>query len=245
MAGYWLPLALLLASVGAMPAIAAATTKAEAQELIVLAHGLGRGDKSMWMMRYRLEKSGYKVCRLDYRTIGVSVQQVLEQTRAQIDACLTSHQRVHFVGHSMGGLVITSYLNHRQLVLPKGQLGEVVLVGTPSHGSEVADWLEGGWLMQLGGGAPASLSSEAIAQWQKMSQIDWPVGVIAGTKSSPLTKHLFTHANDGLVSVESTKVASMKDFIRLKVGHAAMRYSEDVSREVVHFIEHGYFSHDN
>jgi len=77
-------------------------------ELGVLAHGLGRSDWAMWKFAQRLKKTNYKVCLLDYATIGESVASVLAQTTKQINECVINAPKVHFVGHSLGGLVIKS-----------------------------------------------------------------------------------------------------------------------------------------
>ena len=214
------------------------------QEMIVLAHGLGRSDTAMWRLEQRLTSTGYQVCSLDYASIGESVKAVLDSTNQQIEQCL-SHPapKVHFVGHSLGGLVIRSYLQAHQQLLTTPKFGGVVLIGTPNKGSEVADHYAGSLLMELGGGISESLVTGKAGISQRLKEIDINAGVIAGTKSSSFTKSLFAGPNDGLVSVASTKLTHMKDFIAINVGHSSMRYNSDVANQTIHYLRHGQFVH--
>lgn len=51
-------------------------------------------------------------------------------------------------------------------------------------------------------------------------------------------------ADDGLVSVESTKLDGMRDFIVVESGHSVMRYNLDVARYVISFLGTGHFKAD-
>jgi len=212
-------------------------------EIVVLAHGLGRSDWAMWRFAQRLENADYKVCRLDYATIGESVSSVLAETSKQIDACIAYAPKVHFVGHSLGGLVIRAYLQNNKQKLEKVSVGEVVLIGTPNKGSELADHLSDSWLMSVGGGISRVLVTGSNSLGRNIDELDVNLGVIAGTKPSSLTRVQFKGPNDGLVSVESTKLKSMNDFITIEVSHSQMRYNREVSEQTIHFLQKGTFNH--
>ncbi|WP_252730462.1 alpha/beta fold hydrolase [Colwellia sp. E2M01] len=210
-------------------------------ELVVLAHGLGRSDWAMWRFAQRLENANYKVCRLDYATIGESVDTVLTQTTAQIDSCILHAPKVHFVGHSLGGLVIRAYLQQNIHKFSNASLGEVVLIGTPNHGSELTDHLNDSWLMAIGGGISRALVTGSNGLGNQLEELDINLGIIAGTKPSNLTSEYFIGPNDGLVSVESTKLKSMSDFIAIEVGHSQMRYNLEVAEQTIYFLQRGAF----
>lgn len=220
----------------------------EDDELVVLAHGFARSDAAMWKLAQRLEEANFQVCRLDYSTIGKSVEDLLKQTSAQISACIKDAPKAHFVGHSLGGLVIRAYLqNHQQALkefnLEGTKLGGVVLIGTPNNGSEVADHFRDSWLMNLGGGVSQALVTGEKSFGHQLAELELNLGVIAGTKSSTLTKELFVGENDGLVSVESTKLKNMTDFIKVHSGHAQLRYSDEVAEQTIYFLKEGKFKH--
>ena len=216
-------------------------------EVVVLAHGLGRGDMAMWRFAKNLESANYKVCLLDYSTIGKSVEKVIEQTNQQIDSCISQVPKVHFVGHSLGGLVIRAYLQNNQDKLNSYNIGNAVFMGTPNKGSELADHLSESWVMKVGGEISQSLITGDTSFGNTIEEVNIPmninIGIIAGTKSSGLTKKHFNGPNDGLVSVESTKLESMKDFIAVDVGHTSMRNNEEVTKQTIYFLKNGTFKH--
>lgn len=228
-----------------MPLYACASSteiKVSNNELIVLSHGLARGDTSMWRLEGRLNDAGYDVCSIDYSTVGVSTEQVLAESFKEIQSCLVAGKKTHFVGHSLGGLVIKHYLASEQKTLPNNLLGEVVFVGTPNKGSEVADHFKGHKIAEWFGSISTALMTGSQTLGNQITGFDIPVGVIAGTKSSVITESLFKGPNDGLVSVESAKLANMKDFITMKVGHAGMRYDENVAHQILYFLRFGKFN---
>lgn len=212
-------------------------------ELVVLAHGLGRSNWAMWRFAQRLEYAGYKVCSLDYQSLGVSVTEVLLETSTQIDACFLNAPKVHFVGHSLGGLVIRAYLQNKTHKLQKAKIGELILIGTPNKGSELADHLNDSWLMEIGGGISRALVTGTRSLGNNLNSLDVNIGVIAGTKSFSLTNANFTGPNDGLVSVASTKLDTMSDFITIEVSHSMMRYNLEVAEQTIHFLQKGMFKH--
>lgn len=213
-------------------------------QVVVLAHGLGRSDWAMRQFANRLENASYRVCLLDYSTIGKSVEAVLTETDNQINNCTTHAPKIHFVGHSLGGLVIRAYLQNNIQKFKKDEMGQVVLIGTPNKGSELADHLSGSWLMNIGGGISQALMTGRNSLGNHIQELDINIGVIAGTKPSTLTSEFFKGANDGLVTVESTKLKNMGDFITMQVGHTEMRNSQGVAEQTMYFLRHGKFQHD-
>lgn len=211
-------------------------------ELVVVVHGLARSDNAMWLMEKRLAAEGYDICLLDYKTIGQDNNTLFTDTEAQIDECL-GEQKTHFVGHSLGGLVIKNYLNNPVNKSKVNIMGEVVFAGTPNHGSELADALKDHYLMAIGGEVTRSLMTGIDTMGDKLGNNTVPVGVIAGRKGIAVTEKYFSDENDGVVSVESTKLTNMKDFIVLDVSHSAMRYNKEVALQILHYLENGAFRH--
>lgn len=210
-------------------------------ELVVLSHGLGRSDTAMWRLEDKLEQAGFEVCSIDYDTIGESVEHVLAEANSEIENCIKPSNRIHFVGHSLGGLVIKHYLATHSDFTNQYNLGEVVMVGTPNKGSEVADKLANHMVMNFDGGIGKALMTGEQTLGNQIPEPSVAVGVIAGTSNSGSILQYFSGPNDGLVSVESAKFNNMKDFISLNVSHSAMRYNEEVASQIIHFINKGIF----
>ncbi len=212
-------------------------------ENVILVHGLGKGSGAMNSLAGQLEKAGYDTCRLDYKTLNTEVEHVFQQTNRQVEDCIVRHQKNHFVGHSLGGLVIQHYLSMQPSIIEESTLGEVVLIGTPNNGSEVADELAQSFLMSIVGEVPRSLTTTSVDVWTSQLPMQVEVGVIAGTSGSVFTNHLFNGPNDGVVSVDSAKKSRMKDFISVDLRHAKLRRDSWVAEQVIHFVSHGVFNH--
>ena len=207
----------------------------QAKERVVLVHGLGRTQSSMWLLSARLEDAGYEVFRIEYHSLKDDPETIRKDVARQIDACCANYAGVtHFVGHSLGGLVIRTYLDQTK----PANLGRVILLGTPSSGTKVVDNLKVyKWFRWLG---PTTLSlGTGISQYPDGRQKpDYSLGVIAGLSGpiSRLNDPLLPGADDGLVSVESTKIEGMTDFLIVQSSHAGLRYSKYVAEQVIHFL---------
>ena len=208
------------------------------QELVVLLHGLGRTRTAMWWLADKLEDAGYQVKRIGYRSLMQSPAEIVEEVSPQINACCAAHSRkVHFVGHSLGGLVARAYLQENSVE----HLGRVVLLGTPNHGSELVDHYRDHGLFRLLGPTTAALGTDEKSLPSKLEPPDYPVGVIAAALSPERDNASIPGPDDGVVSVESNRLEGMKDFIQVSGGHSMMRYNAEVARQTIAFLRTGKF----
>lgn len=207
--------------------------------LVVLMHGLGRTRMSMWLLASRLEDAGFRVHRIGYRSLDRSPDEIVESVSRQINACCAGHQgEVHLVGHSLGGLLIRAYLEENRIP----HLGRVVLIGTPNQGVELVDRFSNNCLLSLLGPTTAALGAGSDGLPERLSRPYYPVGVIAGATRGNWNDRWLDGPDDGLISVESTKLEGMADFIIVDSGHSMMRYSGDVARQTIEFLRTGRFS---
>lgn len=212
---------------------------AEPKETVVLIHGLWRGPGSMWLLAGRLEDAGFNVVRVGYGSFGATPEDIVGEVTRQIDDCCSALPRsVHFVGHSMGGLAIRAYLARRSVA----NLGRVVQIGSPNGGTPIVDEYADAWWMDIAGPAAKALGTGPESFPASLPPPDYPVGIIAGARFGDFRIDLIDGDDDGLVPVESTKVAGMTDFIVLETGHAMMRYSADVAIQTIAFLRHGRFT---
>jgi len=208
------------------------------KEIIVLLHGLGRSNTSMWLLASRLEDAGYFVQRVEYSSLHQNPDEILTDIGSQISQCCQKHaQSVHFVGHSLGGLMVRAYLQNNKV----DKLGRVVLLGTPNKGTEAADHFSNSWLMKILGPTAKSLGTDADSFPRSLEAPYYPVGIIAGEHKSRLNDSVIPGKDDGLVSVEATKIDAMTDFIIIETGHSMMRYNGEVADQTVQFIKNGEF----
>jgi triacylglycerol esterase/lipase EstA (alpha/beta hydrolase family) len=105
---------------------------------VLLVHGLG-GTKSCWFALARaLRKRSMTVDAINYSPFGTSVEQLADQLAARVDRLLaeTGADKVHLIGHSLGGIVIAQAFADGRL---DGQVDTVVTIATPFGGSPWAN----------------------------------------------------------------------------------------------------------
>jgi pimeloyl-ACP methyl ester carboxylesterase len=208
------------------------------KEIIVLLHGLGRSNTSMWLLASRLEDAGYYVQRVEYSSLHQNPDEILQDISSQINQCCQKHtQSVHFVGHSLGGLMVRAYLQNNKV----DKLGRVVLLGTPNKGSEAADHFSDSWLMDILGPTAKALGTDGESFPKSLQAPYYSVGIIAGEVKSKLNDTVIPGKDDGVVSVEATKIDGMTDFIIIETGHSMMRYDSEVADQTIEFIKNGMF----
>lgn len=207
------------------PAASGATAGApDTRELVILVHGMGRSPASMWMLARRLEADGYRVVNFGYRSTRGSVAELGARLGERAARQTGDAPRVHFVGHSLGTVIIRSMLAQA----PPERAGRVVMLAPPNQGSSAADrwapWI--GWAMppirelRTKPGTPArTLGIPEGVQ----------VGVIAG-------------ARDRKVHVRETYIAGASDHRVVNAFHSFLMNRTDVHRMIVHFLRTGQFT---
>jgi triacylglycerol esterase/lipase EstA (alpha/beta hydrolase family) len=206
----------------------------------VLLHGLARSDRSLLLLQGVLSRLGYQVVNSDYPSTDEALQNLVGHVDAAVAEC-EGPGAVDFVTHSMGGILLRVWALKAENT---ARIGRAVMLAPPNQGSEVADlltrsdtlaWLRGPSAMQL-----ATEGDTALAG--RLPGVAFELGVIAGNRSiNPASRILFDGENDGLVSVESTRVEGMNDHIVLPVTHTLMVNDPQVIFEVQSFLSKGYF----
>lgn len=209
-------------------------------DYVVLLHGIGRTSNTMYAMQKSFENDGYDVLNLDYPSREMLLEDIVEKIHPEIQAFTADKTRkVHFVGYSMGGLVIRAYLaKYRQ-----ANMGRVVMLGTPNSGSEVADTFRDYWLYaKVYGPAGQQLATSSNLDPKLLGKTDYEVGTIAGTLSiDPVSSFIIPGEDDGKVSVKSAHLADEKDHRTMATTHTFMPFNADVIKSAKHFIAHGKF----
>jgi pimeloyl-ACP methyl ester carboxylesterase len=214
-------------------------------EIVILLHGLGRTHRSMAGMARYLERHGYRTLNLHYQSLKKPFSALAEDVAGMIDRSPEFHaaEKVHFLTHSMGGIITRHYLaKHRHKI--GGRMGAVVMLGPPNGGSEIADAFHRLWPYKiLFGPAGQQLSVAAHQDHLPGEVIDYKLGIIAGTIGwiYPDGQCILNGPHDGRVTVERTKHPAMADHVTVPVAHGFLMFSESVKKYVVNFLKTGVF----
>lgn len=218
-------------------------------DYVILMHALAKTSFSLRALATALSDEGYIVINVDYPSRKYNIEDLSEKFLAKIvkKSCANNKKRIHFVGSSLGAIVIRKYLqDHPQL-----STGRVVQIAPPNRGSEVVDfmlsnavlgkvfkWFFGPAAMQLG----AKKSSYVNQQLKKEMKCD--VGVIAGDCCiNPIASLIIKGESDGRVSIVNTKVKGMKDQVVVHSPHCFIASNSECIKQVSYFLSYGQFYH--
>ena len=212
---------------------------ASVADSVILLHGLARSDRSMSKLEKALRAEGYHVQNINYDSTRNRIETLAERVIGPaLEAC-SGESRVHFVTHSMGGILVRQYLYRHHIP----NLGRVVMLGPPNKGSEVIDNLKDfpGFHF-FHGDAGLELGTGETSVPNRLGQATFDLGIIAGTRSiNLLLSRMIPGVNDGKVSVERTRLEGMRDHIEMEVTHTFMMRNDKVIAQVIHYLEHGRF----
>ena len=208
-------------------------------QTVVLLHGLGRSARNMLILKWRLQARGYDVCNVDYKTRVRSIDEAVDSVLRTLDDCVMPGATIHFVTHSLGGLVLRRLLSRQTFPLA----GRAVMLAPPNSGSEIADHFKslpvakavlGPLAAKLGTGPddlPSQLPIPSI-----------PFAVIAGDQwINPAGPIWLPSPHDGTVSVESTRLSGMDDHLVLPYTHTFIMHPAVVADQIDSFLRVGHF----
>ncbi len=211
------------------------------REHVILLHGLCRTPRSMSNLENKLSSADYQVWNVGYPSRAGSVKQLSDDFIGKaVEQCKQQGATtIHFVSHSMGGIMIRSYLKNHQLP----QLGKVVMLAPPNRGSEVVSRLKNWRLFQwINGPAGGELSTNEDSTPNTLGRADFPLGVIAGNRSiNWINSLMIKGSDDGKVSIERTKIQGMTDHIVIKTAHPFIMNNKDAGKQTLAFLRNGSF----
>lgn len=213
---------------------------------VIILHGLARSAFSMRRLANALQKADFVPLNYTYPSRKFTLQELADQLLDRIQEQVTPETPLHFVSHSMGGLVGRELMTTMQT----HNWQNAVFLAPPHQGSKIARTLSSHpatqtfftWFY-----GPAGLQ---IAEGPELPLPPCPFGVIAGTQSrsllnptSWLSRRLFQddERSDGTVRVEETQLDNMIDFAEVATNHTTIMNHPRVHDLTVHFFRHSHF----
>ena len=205
---------------------------------VIYVHGLWMpGDESLILRRRLAQEFDLTLHSFRYS----AAYSTMAATTARLESFVRGLQtpQAHFVGHSLGGLVIHRFLER----FPDQPPGRAVFLGTPCVASRAAEQASRfppvAHLMGL------SVAEELLQPRERRWTHARELGIVAGTQAIGMGQLLanFDEDNDGTIAVRETRMPGMHDHIALPVSHLGMLMSARVARETGVFLTQGRFSH--
>lgn len=201
---------------------------------VIFVHGLWMSGLEMFRLHRAARAAGFRVRRFRYWSLLRTPEENLARLQAFVQR--EPAQTVHFVGHSLGGILILRLLIVHADIPP----GRVVLLGSPVRGSIVARRIQSLGLgpLLLGRAAPV-LAVQREPEWSGQRE----VGVIAGTRGIGVGR-LFCRLpapHDGTVTVAETTLENATDTLQVPTTHTGLVYSSVVAEQLCVFLRTGTF----
>ena len=228
----------------------AITPPSPARPVVVVLHGLGLGDWAMQRVAHALTEADYRVVNLSYKSRRIPLEELVstwlpEQLDLHEVGLTATDPTVHFVTHSMGGIMLRGWLDQPPIVPPN--LHRVVMFAPPNQGSSLVDRVGDWTLFKLITGVNGGRLSTAADSYPNQLG-PWPaqleLGIIAGNRPiNPLFAYWTGGPGDGKVRVAETKLEGMTDHIVMPHSHTWLQYRREPIEQVKTFLATGRFKH--
>jgi triacylglycerol lipase len=194
----------------------------------------------MWKLARMLADNAYQVVNIRYPSRKFAVDGLVQHLYEKIATyCNDPSRKVHFVTHSLGGILVRAYVK----TYPPVNLGRVVMLAPPNRGSELVDiFREHWWFRKFFGPIRHQLGTDSNSVPNTLGPVNFELGVITGNRSINLIgSSLIPAPNDGTVSVERTQVEGMRAFLVVPYGHTFIMMRRVVAAQTVQFLRTGHF----
>ena len=204
---------------------------------VVYVHGLWMPGDESFMLRHRLAHDYGLTLRAFRYSAAYSTMSAITARLGEFVRELHTPE-MHFVGHSLGGLVIHRFLER----FPEQPPGRAVFLGTPCVASRAAQ--QAGRFAAVAHLMGLSVAEELLQPSERRWTHARALGIVAGTQPLGVGQLLanFDEDNDGTIAVSETRMPGMSAHIALPVSHLGMLMSARVAHETGTFLSEGRFS---
>lgn len=206
--------------------------------LVILVHGLGRSPASFGGLKRALGENGYQVAAIAYPSTRRSLGRNAESLKELVEN-LEGVDRVSFVTHSLGGLLVRELLARGGDWRDRIEVGAVVMTASPSRGAAIADALSGvppfSWI--LGEGLVAATRAEASS----LPAPDVPFGIVAAGRGGTGYNPFLSGDDDLLVTVDETRLDGAADWLYVSGAHTFVMNHPETVEATLNFLDHGTF----
>jgi pimeloyl-ACP methyl ester carboxylesterase len=223
------------------------------KDVVIVVHGLGANRAIMsGLCDYLHDKGGLTVLNFGYPSTMLDVgayATALDSVIRHLDGV----ENVSFVAHSMGNIVVRKYLKDIEPLAPAFRppvtFRRMVMISPPNHGAEIADTLTSGEVTrELAGWFVGDAANQLAPKrgWPALEPLlatpPFEFGIIAGGKGNDVGYlKVIPGDDDGMLSIETMKLAGAADIVRVESLHQLMPRNESVRAATLSFLLNGYF----
>jgi len=211
----------------------------DTRPLVVLLHGLGRSHSVWDSMAAALREQNYQVAALAYPSTRRSIAEHAAQLDDLLDD-LEGPREVSFVTHSLGALVVRSSLAGNPDWSRDLRPQRVVMIAPPSQGSSLArslaDFLP---FAMIAGPAARELATDTL---RTLPAPPCPFGILAAGRGAEDGYNPWLPGDDdGIVSIEETRLAGAADHLVVHGLHTFIMNDPQTISATLQFLQFGNF----
>lgn len=207
-------------------------------ECVILLHGMFRNHHDMDYLAEGLQKLGYHTLAPTLPTTFGHLSQCVEKLERFLEGKLDGFERIHFVAHSMGGMIERTYLGQNRVP----NLGRCVLIGVPNHGVDLAKSLSWAPFLRNFIRTLPVLVPPGPSIKQPLNTPPPEVGVIGGTvNKGVMFGFLFGEKSDGRVPIASAPFEGAKETVWLPLNHHDIHHNPETLKMIDSFLKTGSF----
>lgn len=207
-------------------------------ELVIFMHGLWRSFRAMEPIVKEVSTAGFSTLNVPYPSYKENLEAMVKRVKELVEVEQESYRKIHFVTHSLGGVIVRDYLNTHGHT----KCDRVVMLAPPLQGSRIVDWLQSNRMQFVLGPAGTFLSTEEMALCPDALPNNVETAVIMGNKVRiPLLHKIINEESDGIVRVGSGVAPGVKEFKVISADHTLITLHQDVLDGVPKFLSTGSF----
>ena len=220
------------------------------QDFLVLLHGIYGKSSDMESIAQNF-KDNYRIINIQYPTtketdeeisdlyIEPNIENIKEQIFSEnfhkkINKNFNQNVKINFVAHSMGTGILRYYLKEN----PLENLGKVVFISPPSHGSHLADVPFVDKLPSMLGKVVPQFSTKKDSFVNQLGEPDYDYMILIGNKTNnPLYSMIIRGKDDGMVPLKTAKMKSDNFKIIENTTHTSILKDKRTMKEISEFFK--------
>ena len=220
------------------------------QDFLVLLHGIYGKSSDMESIAQNF-KDNYRIINIQYPTTKETAEEIsdpyiepnienikeqifLENFHKKINKNFNQNVKINFVAHSMGTGILRYYLKEN----PLENLGKVVFISPPSHGSHLADVPFVDKLPSMLGKVVPQFSTKKDSFVNQLGEPDYDYMILIGNKTNnPLYSMIIRGKDDGMVPLKTAKMKSDNFKIIENTTHTSILKDKRTMKEISEFFK--------